>query len=372
MQGGGRLCVDPIFKEDWDSSLERFAAFWEREIVDRCCVAVTGPREGMAHPEPQSPPETLDALVRNWLDPELNLRRMLAHFGRTFYGGEAYPATTMCLGASVMAEFHGARAEFRTDTVWYHAVLDTIADFDTDADVTATPLYEATMAATRYYAEESRGRYWVGLPELGSATDNLSLLRGMQPLLYDMLDNPEAVKEAIQRLAGTWRAVHSELYEIARPHTSDGCCIPWMRTWAPGPQYQMSCDFSSVLSPGMFLEFIVPEIERYLEVNTYSVYHWDGPDAVKHLDALLELADLKAIQWTPGEGQPPTSSPRWLPFYRRIQDAGKCLILPCVTIDEVESLLSTLSSRGLLIATYAADERECRNLLASVAKWTRD
>ena len=187
-----------------------------------------------------------------------------------------------------------------------------------------------------------------------------------------MIDKPDAVKRGIAELVRAWSTVHHTLFDIARPCTDGGCCLPWMQTWAPGPNYQMSCDFSSILSPDMFREFIVPEIESYLKVNEYGVYHWDGPDALKHLDALLELTSLKAIQYTPGEGQPRTSSPRWMPYYKRIQAAGKRLVLPCTDPDEVETIMTGLSSRGLFISTYAASEDDARALLARVTALTHE
>jgi 5-methyltetrahydrofolate--homocysteine methyltransferase len=194
----------------------------------------------------------------------------------------------------------------------------------------------------------------------------------MQPLVLDMMERPEPVKAAVVRLSETWTEVHEELYQMAAPANDDGCCIAWMQSWAPGRHYQMSCDFSAVLSPRLFDEFIVPEIRTYLEVNEYSVYHWDGPDAVKFLDSLLAIEELDAIQWTQGAGSPPASDPRWIPLYRKIQAAGKRLILPFVEVAEVEGLLAQISSRGLLIGTAASSEDEARDLLRKVPGWTRD
>ncbi len=357
------------YKGDWDKAKARFLAFWDREIVDRCCLAVAAPRKG-ALPQPPEPPRAEAELARYWLDPEDNLRMMLARFERTHYGGEAYPATTMCVGASAMAAFYGSRVEYRPETAWFHPAIEDLATFEWSFDPEAVPLYRATFDNTRCFARECRGRYLVGLPELGSATDDLSLLRGMQPLVLDMVDRPEAVKRGIDALVTTWCRLHQELYAIARPANDGGCPIPWMQTWAPGPHYQMSCDFSAVLSPDMFRRFIVPELQGYLKVNTYSVYHWDGPDALKHLGALLELDDLRAIQWTAGAGQEPAASPRWIPYYRRVQAAGKCLILPFVEIGEVERLLAELSSRGLFLATWASSEEEAGDLLRRAGSWT--
>jgi hypothetical protein len=360
------------YKSDWDNARERFEAFWNRELVDRCCCAVRAPRVGSKPYQPGPPPDTHEELVHRWIDPEYNLKQMIDQMECTYYGGESYPATTMCLGASVMAAFYGAEVEFRPETVWFHPVLNDLTAVDWEIDVENSPLYKETIAATRYYTQECRGRYLVGLPELGSATDDLSLIRGMQDLLFDMIDSPEAVKHAIAAMTKTWCRVHTELFEIAQSCNDGDCCIPWMQTWAPGTHYQISCDFSAIQSPEMFREFIIPELETYMTVNEYSVYHWDGPDALKHLDALLELPELKAIQWTPGEGQPLTGSECWLPYYKRIQAAGKCLILPFVQIDEVEALMMELSSKGLFMNTFAESEAEARALLGNVEVWTRE
>jgi len=361
-----------FLNEDWPQARERFQAFWQREILDRCCISIRAPRPSSKTPLSLKAPANHEELLAYWLDPEVNLQRMLDSFSRTYYAGEAYPATTMCLGASVMAEFFGAGAEFRPDTVWYHPVITDLAAHEWKTDTTSTPLYLATFTAMHRYIEASQGAFFVGLPELGSVTDDLGLLRGMQELLLDMIDTPEAVKLAIRRLMTAWQTEHGRLYSLTRDVNAGGCCIPWMQTWAPGPHYQMSCDFSAILSPALYREFIVPEIEAYLDVNEFGVYHLDGQDALKHLETILALPKLKAIQWTEGAGQPPKSDLRWIPYYRQIQHAGKCLILPEVAPHEIEMLLNALSSRGLFLSAWCANEAEALLLLEKVKRWTRD
>jgi hypothetical protein len=360
-----------FYKEDWQQAKERFLAFWQAEILDRCCIAVRAPRDG-SHYRPPEPPGDPVELEKWWLDPEDNLKRMVTEFENTYYGGEAYPATTMCLGASVMAGFYGSPAEYRQETVWYQPVINDWAAFPVEFHPAINFYYKVTMDALRYYVQESRGRFLVSLPELGTATDDLSLMRGMQPLLFDMVDDPLPVERAIQTMAKTWNQVHLEMYNLAHSLNDDGCPIAWMQSWAPGPHFQLSCDFSSILSPKMFKKFIIPELETYLQVNTFGVYHWDGPDAVKHLEALLAMKDIDAIQWTQGDGSLPAADPQWIPNYKKIQAAGKKLILPFVEINEVETLLGQLSSRGLLLVTRASSEAEANELLRKVSGWTRD
>jgi hypothetical protein len=51
--------------------------------------------------------------------------------------------------------------------------------------------------------------------------------------------------------------------------------------------------------------------------------------------------------------------------------AGKCIHIFCDP-DEVEILLSNLSSRGLFLVTKTDTEEEAKSLLKQAAKWTRD
>ena len=78
-----------------------------------------------------------------------------------------------------------------------------------------------------------------------------------------------------------------------------------------------------------------PFIREQCRWLDYSLYHLDGVAAVRHLDALLEIEELDAIQWTPGVGEPQGGDPRWYDLYRRIRAAGKS-VMPCwVEVDEL-------------------------------------
>ena len=97
-----------------------------------------------------------------------------------------------------------------------------------------------------------------------------------------------------------------------------------------------------------------------------AVFHLDGPDAVRHLDSLLDTPEIHAIQWVPGAGALPMT--RWIPLLQRIQAGGKSQWVGC-RADEVRPILEALRPEGVMISTSAATEDEARELLRLVEHW---
>jgi hypothetical protein len=111
-----------------------------------------------------------------------------------------------------------------------------------------------------------------------------------------------------------------------------------------------------------FLESIIAEA-RWLD---RAIFHLDGPDAIRHLDLLLPIPEIQAIQWVPGAGALPMT--RWVPFLRRIQAAGKSLHLS-VWPHEIRTLLEELKPEGLMLNTRVNSEAEARDLLDKIVQW---
>jgi len=123
------------------------------------------------------------------------------------------------------------------------------------------------------------------------------------------------------------------------------------------------------IGPDMFREVFLPVIQRQTEFLDYTVYHVDGIEAFKHVDALCELPRLQAIQILPGAGKP--SPLHYVDTLRKVQAAGKNLHIS-IAADEVQHALAQLSARGLFIDTSARSEDEARNLLRMAERWSVD
>jgi len=372
------------YKPDWPGAKKRLEAFWNNEIIDRCCVAVFAPRKNSKmppFPELQFGPWTggLENItdgdshaIRNWwTDPEENYKRMKLWFENTYFGGEAIPCTYVNWGAMAMAAFYGSTPQFRKTTVWYPPVIDDWDKWEWKFDKTTNEYRQQTVAIVKYLLERCEGKYFVGTPEVGSAGDILSLMRGMDKLSMDLIDKPEIIKKAIDVIADMWVELHEEFYQMTNTANDSGDTLAWMSLWAPGRIDQIACDFSTVISPKFFRDFFVPEIIKESQWCEYSTYHLDGPQAMKaHLNTLLEIEEIDNIEWTPGTGCPPTLSPQYIPQYKKIQQAGKRLYLLAKPA-EIEPLLSELSARGLFLCTQADSQEQADQLLKKISKWSK-
>jgi hypothetical protein len=371
------------YKQDWDKAKERILAFWEGEIIDRCCVSVHAARKTSkmpAFPEQQWGPwlgglekfdeSEHDAIKKWWVDPEQNYQRMITWFENSYFGGEAIPCTYVNWGAMAMAAMYGSPAHFSKTSVWYPATIEDWETWECKFDQETNESWQQTLAIVEYFLEKHNGNYFIGTPELGNAGDILSLIRGMDKLCLDLLQCPDKVKQAIDTLSDTWVALMEKIHLMTQSANENGGVLAWMGLWAPGRIDQIACDFSTVISPQMFKEFFIPEIQKMGNWCDYGVYHLDGPPCMKNmLDTVLEVDQIKAIQWTPGAGSAPTYSPEYIPQYKKIQKSGKNLYL-LAKPSEIEGLLTELSPRGLYLRTDVSTEDEANDLLKKVEKWS--
>jgi hypothetical protein len=326
------------FKEDFARSAERFKAFWAREALDGPMVEVVAPRRPGV---PKGTQRILDGPT--WADPQPTLDQMQAHFAGNYYAGDAYPFWYPNLGPGTLGGFLGNAIHFDVphDTSWQHPLIADLAQMRWQIDE-QNPYWQATLAWTRRIAARAPDRFIVGMADLGMGADVLAQLRGPENFCLDLVESPQAVSDALRAVRGLWQQCYQRLYDLFPPGNGS-CC--WLPAWAPGRSFPLQNDFSCMVSREMYEKFFLEDLIAHCRFLDYPVYHLDGPGAVKHLDLLLDIPELKAIQWTAGDGQPPM--PHWVGMLRRIQAAGKGLVL-YVSPRELDVLTAQLQPEGVI------------------------
>jgi hypothetical protein len=352
-----------LYKEDWEIAMRRWEAFWQREIIDRPVICVTAPRR---KPLPHKSVSAPASVEQQWLDIGFRIEQAESDFARTFYGGEAFPNFFCNLGPGIMATFIGAKPRFAKETVWFETPMEWSEVMNCLRYDEQNFWWRFVKQLTEEASVHFRDKAFVSMTDLGGVTDVLASLRGTLNLLEDFIAMPEKVIRASQRITHLWFRYYSELDELLQRRMFGRSA--WMGLFSSGTWYPIQCDFSYMISPKHFEELVLPFLEQQCRWLDHSVYHWDGVGQLAHLDLLLSIDELDAIQWTPGAGKAPVDDPKWLPYYRRIQNAGKGVVLLGVAPKNVEHILSELSPNGLVITTHCSSEEEAKDILKLAEK----
>lgn len=352
-----------LLKPDWEDAQERFVAWWQGGHYRRGTFAITAPRA--TDLPPVEPPSDVRAF---WTDPDWRIAAAERRFAATWFCGEAFPYFDTNLGPGSLALYLGSEAALAKDTVWYLPLGRTPAEVPALRFDPENRWWRASRRLVEEGVRRGRGRYLTSFPDLIENLDIVSSLVGPQDTLYALVDDPAGVKRLIGEVNELYFRCYDELYALLDGERL-GSCFSAFQIWGPGKTAKVQCDASAMISPAMFAEFVAPALTEQLARLDFSAYHLDGPEAVKHLDALLGIPGLNAIQWTPGAGQPGPGDPRWWPMYRRIQAGGKGLLLLGVEYGQVEPLARHLGPDGVYIGAHAPSLDAAKDLLYRARTW---
>ena len=102
--------------------------------------------------------------------------------------------------------------------------------------------------------------------------------------------------------------------------------ITWMGIPSRGKMHIPSCDFTALTSTEAFCEFYLPTLQNEVRHMTHNIFHVDGKGMLRHLDHILSIPQIQAIQWVQGVGDD-LPILQWLPVIKRIQAAGKGVVV---------------------------------------------
>jgi hypothetical protein len=334
------------YKPDWDKAKKMLEAYWNQENEGRCLLGVTAYDKNKVDRAQWAPVPDGTEFEEHWLNIDKMIDRYENWFENTYFAAESVPFLDVYLGAGITAAYFGAGVRLAKNTIWFEHVLNDWEKDNLKFDE-KNIWWQKTKEITKKASEASRGRFMVGVTDLSGTADIIAHLRGTEQLCTDLIDYPEKILEARDEILKAWFYCIDELYTITQ--TCQEGSIDWMGLWAPKLHHSLQCDFSAMLSPRMFEEFFISEIQAQCRKLPYSMFHLDGPDCLRHLDLLLDIPELDAIQWEPGAGQPGPSN--WIPVLKKIQERGKSVQVNA-SYEEVETLLENLSPKGLYINIY--------------------
>jgi hypothetical protein len=349
--------------ERWEKIKEIYSKWWEGEL-DRPLIPVILQGKDPGRDKPKhvwnshvtfsdlsiSPKEIIDSL-----DYELS---------KNIYLGDAYPYVSLdCSGPGIVAAFLGADIDCSTGRIWFHPKeLLPINELHFKYDPENIWL-NRVKDICREAMHRWKGQVLVGMPDLGGVLDILATFRTTNDLLMDLYDDPDEVKRLTWEIHDLWHKYYNEINEILQP-VNPGYS-DWAQIYSDKPSYVPQSDFCYMIGTSMFDEFVKPELEATFKKIPRTLYHLDGVGELPHLDSLLEIAELDAVQWMPGDGKPDQA--QWPDVYRKIHAAGKKIQINHGDFECIDAVAKQIGTRKGIHKTALwksiSDETEMRNHL---------
>jgi hypothetical protein len=344
-----------MWKSNWDETVRHHADWWAHRglVLATGGFPATRPHEQVA--APGDPPAGLHYHTA----PEWRARVNHHAMATRDFVADTVPMAHLDIGPGSLALLLGSEPGFAPTTVWFEPSMK-----EDEAPELRPPLafdpanrwWRMHEQSARCCAELGRGKYAVGLPDLVENIDIIAALRDPQTLLVDMLERPQWVEEKVWEINRAWFEAYDRLYEIIK--LADGSsCWGAFGLWGPGKTAKLQCDASAMFSPAMFKRFVVPALTAQCEWLDHAMFHLDGHQCLCHLDQLLAIDALDAIEWTPDPTVPSGGKPDWYPLYRRILAAGKSVQAVGVAMDEVIPLLDAVGGKGLYLWVNGGSDR---------------
>ncbi len=348
-------------KPEYEQSKKRYDAFWEREIVDRPPVSID-----ISIENPKKIPEKkYSSFKEKWLDIDFRVEREVTALENKKFLGDAMPIIFPNMGPEIFSAWCGCGYEYGEDTTWSQPCIEDWEHEKCTLDL-AHPLFTTLVEFTEKLIEAGRGKFITGLTDFHPGGDHIAALRDPQNLALDMIENAGLIKTKVDEAFEDYKKAFMFFYEMLRkenlPITS------WLNLIYDGMFYIPSNDFSCMISTAMFEDVFLPGIIKECQFYEKSIYHLDGPGALRHLDVLLDIKELDAVQWVPGAGNEGFN--KWIAVYQKIQKKNKGVELR-IDKSELGDVFENLNPQGIWFAEIKGiqDEYTANEVIKRIEAW---
>jgi hypothetical protein len=349
--------------DDFEMRLKRQDAFWDCSVLDRVCVNIEFAKNPLARCVPVSRHSTYKD---RWMDVDFQVELALADAENTVCMGDALPINSPKLGPDFFPALYGGEVIFEDTTSYIKPFLKDWADAGSLSFSRQHPYWLKVEELYAALLEAGRNKFYMGWPDLHPGADCLVGLRGPQEMAVDLYDEPEAIKKMLAQVTRdffeTFDFYYNRLTAAGHP------CTGWPRMISTRKWHVPSCDFAYMIGPEQFNEFFLEGIREECNFLEASLFHLDGIGSLKHLDSLLSIDSLSAVQWVWGDGKGCVTD--WLDVFKKIQAAGKGIQLVYVQPEHLDCLMENLRPEGVWVKLdNITSVEEGEAILQKISKW---
>jgi len=363
-------------KDNEQEARERLWAFWKQKSIGRPALGVYVKNKDFEWQEWKGEP-----LPRKEFDlhPEWQANDCRNRLFANKYLAEATPCVCMDYGRTLplLAVLAGGDYDYDDISPWKQpyggttfllpwirpseGALDwNIPKFD--------PEHETVKGLERNLVKivETIGGYgFVSPPSMLDALTTLSMLHTPDELCIALYEEPDKVKrwayDATTLYIDCYEHFYRYLGNLGMTDTST-----WLQLLSESRMEAVQCDFSVMLSPDMFEEFVMPDMRRVTSYLDNAVWHHDGVEQFRFIDMIASLPKVRAIQWVFAKREHPSEH---IECFKRLKDLGLSLYASMKSVDEAVYLTKTLGSDGLMMTLpLFENEKDAHAAIAEIEK----
>ena len=350
------------YKKDWGMAQKRWDAYWELEPMDRPVLRIRVPRQDAK----VIPLPAINSVEDKWMSPEYLLVKAINSLESNLLIGEAVPQ-----GPHVMAGTSAGcnrNLDFSQGGISIRPTMSSIdspLNWHPGPDDPWRPKIEAIL---NLLLAHFRGK--AIMPYTGGQfqhLDLLNMLRGNTEMMLDLAMNPEQCEARLKEIRMLTDENNNHFEKLIADKQGNAGYVTWTGVWSRQSLTMAQADAAACISPEMFHQFVLPELDHLAE--RYERMHWHTCGYKQHLNECLTRSYIRGFQYSPNSKEP-QNGPAHLEFYRAVQKAGRCLDIDGVDDSDLEFLIRHLRPEGLCIGVTSKNTlEEAEIFLSNAVTW---
>jgi len=342
---------------------QRIEAWFQQEIIDR--VPIRFHRHNAEYDLVMNSSKHT-SLKERWIDAEFQAQSFLDSIRGMRFNAETFPVYMPNLGPNFFAAIHGAELVFGENTSWCEPMVNSIDDLKKIRFSKENTYYQQMRQLTEAALQICEDQFLVGYTDLHPGMDCAAAWRDSEKLCFDLLLDPDMVHELLRLSTEHLLDVYDEYYELLTAHNQPS--VTWMNIPVPGGRMHIpSNDFSFMISPEQFDEFALPILKEEVKTMTHNVFHVDGKGVAKHIDSILSVPQIHAIQWVQGMADDYPIM-QHLEFIKYVQSKGASIIVDLHKSD-LEKFMEVIPPKGIFLWVATDNEEEELAIIKKLLRW---
>ena len=349
-------------KPDFEEAMERIYAWYDHEIIDRAPIRFSSHNQ---QNEKVVSNKTHSSMKERWFDAEFQVEQYLNEVAGTVFHAETIPVFFPNLGPEVYSAFYGGEMVYQDVTSYYQPLL---CDWDDMHKLKLNMHGEYWLKLeelTDLAIEMCKGKSLVGYTDLHPGLDCAAAWRDPEQFCMDLLLYPDESKQLIRKATEDFHKIFDYWDQRLKDNKQPSA------TWIGLPSFEKfhipGADFSALISSEMFVELGMPIIRNEVKGMDHVVFHLDGKGVARHIDQILTIPEIRAIQWVQGVGDD-LPIMQWVPFIQKLQRAGKGVMVD-LKPEELGAFMNEVEPRGIFLC-ISAEEAIQKDIIKKVEKWS--